>query len=255
MYRNQLQYLIHWTRYDSLTWEAAMFVDGLQAVEEFHQLYPKKPAPFEKSLGGPRAQEGDTVTVWKIRRYLGIMTANFWRCGRNCVTEGWRNQETRRVWRDGGGIICRDKEVVWGVATSNNVAWLYWYRVLLVVCKIMGWDSDGILEHEEWFEDDRWIVYKESVVGVEGFPLLLSLLVLLYKQSKLRLWNSFDCSPVLIPSKRISIFCLASRYNVIVTSITYAWPRPVHSAEEGCTVPQAPICKSWHNLPNNWTVV
>ena len=32
MYRNQLQYLLHWTGYDSLTWERAKFVDGLQAV-------------------------------------------------------------------------------------------------------------------------------------------------------------------------------------------------------------------------------
>jgi hypothetical protein len=29
MYRNQLQYLIRWTGYDSLTWEPAKFVDGL----------------------------------------------------------------------------------------------------------------------------------------------------------------------------------------------------------------------------------
>ena len=32
MYRNQLQYLIQWTGYDSLTWDPAKFVDGLQAV-------------------------------------------------------------------------------------------------------------------------------------------------------------------------------------------------------------------------------
>jgi len=37
VYRNQLQYLIRWTDYDFLTWEAAKFVDGLRAVEEFHQ--------------------------------------------------------------------------------------------------------------------------------------------------------------------------------------------------------------------------
>jgi len=37
IYRNQLQYLIRWMGYDSLTWEPARFVDGLRAVEEFHQ--------------------------------------------------------------------------------------------------------------------------------------------------------------------------------------------------------------------------
>jgi len=52
-----------------------------------------------------------------------------------------------------------------------------------VVCKIMGSDSDGILEHEEWFEGGRRIVYKQSIAGVGGFPFLLSLLVLLYRKA------------------------------------------------------------------------
>ena len=38
-------------------------------------------------------------------------------------------------------------------------------------------------EHEEWFEGGERIVYKESVVGVGGFPFLLSLLVLLYRKA------------------------------------------------------------------------
>ena len=53
-----------------------------------------------------------------------------------------------------------------------------------VVCKIMGWDSDGTSEYEEWFEDGRRIVYKESVDSVGGFPFLLSLLVLLYSKQQ-----------------------------------------------------------------------
>jgi hypothetical protein len=55
MYRSQLQYLIRWTGYDSLTWEPAKFVNGLQAVDEFHKRYPRKPGPLENVLGGPRA--------------------------------------------------------------------------------------------------------------------------------------------------------------------------------------------------------
>jgi hypothetical protein len=55
VYRSQLQYLVRWTGYDSLTWEPGKFVDGLQAVEEFHQRYPEKPGPLENALGGPRA--------------------------------------------------------------------------------------------------------------------------------------------------------------------------------------------------------
>ena len=54
IYRNQLQYLIRWTGYDSLTWEPAKFVDGLQTVDEFHKRYPRKPGPLENVLGGPR---------------------------------------------------------------------------------------------------------------------------------------------------------------------------------------------------------
>ena len=54
VYRSQLQYLIRWMGYDSLTWEPAKFVDGLQPVEEFHQQYPTKPGPLENVLGGPR---------------------------------------------------------------------------------------------------------------------------------------------------------------------------------------------------------
>jgi len=52
-----------------------------------------------------------------------------------------------------------------------------------MVCKIIGWDSDGTLEHGEWFEGGRRSVYKETVVGIGGFPFLLSLLVLLYSKS------------------------------------------------------------------------
>jgi len=63
MYTSQLQYLIRWTGYDSLTWEPAKFVDGLQAVDEFHQQYPQKQGPLENILGGPRTSKGDTVTV------------------------------------------------------------------------------------------------------------------------------------------------------------------------------------------------
>jgi len=63
MHRNQLQYLIRWTGYDSLRWEPVTFLDGLQAVGEFHLLYPRKPGLLRVFLGEPRTQEGDTVTV------------------------------------------------------------------------------------------------------------------------------------------------------------------------------------------------
>jgi len=45
VYRNQLQYLIWWTQYDSSTWEPVKFVEGLQAVGQFHQRSPPKAGP------------------------------------------------------------------------------------------------------------------------------------------------------------------------------------------------------------------
>jgi predicted GH43/DUF377 family glycosyl hydrolase len=53
VYRNELQYLVRWTGYDSLAWELAKCVDGLQAVEEFHRQYPTTPGPLENALGEP----------------------------------------------------------------------------------------------------------------------------------------------------------------------------------------------------------
>jgi len=62
MYRSQIQYLIWWTRSDSLTWELTKFVGSLQAVQEFHQRHPQKPGQLPNVLGGPGTQEGFTVT-------------------------------------------------------------------------------------------------------------------------------------------------------------------------------------------------
>jgi hypothetical protein len=42
----KLQYLVKWTGYDQLNWEDADNVDGLQAVDRFHTLYPSKPGPL-----------------------------------------------------------------------------------------------------------------------------------------------------------------------------------------------------------------
>ena len=91
------------------------------------------------------------------------------------------------MFKDGGGIICYDKEVVWGVATADVVAWFVLIRVVLVVCKMMVGYLDGILAHGEWFEGGRWSVYKERLFGVGWFPFLLSLLVLLYSKASMTL--------------------------------------------------------------------
>jgi len=84
---------------------------------------------------------------------------------------------------DSGGIIRYDKEVVWGVARSDHVAWLNLIRVVLMVCKITDGYSDGTSEYEEWFEGCRRSVYNDMSFGVGGFPFLLSLLVLLYSKA------------------------------------------------------------------------
>jgi len=75
-----------------------------------------------------------TFTCWE---YLSWLILRVMGCGvlRNCIgwTEGFsvrrdgdvggrRNGEGMAG--DGGGIICCDKEVVWGVVTSDVMAWL-----------------------------------------------------------------------------------------------------------------------------------
>jgi hypothetical protein len=42
VFQSQVQYWVPWTRDDSLIWEPGKYVDGLQAVREFHHRYPKK---------------------------------------------------------------------------------------------------------------------------------------------------------------------------------------------------------------------
>jgi len=54
VYRNQLQHLTLWAGHDPPTWEPPKFVDGLQALKQFHQCYPGKHGPLEKVLGGPQ---------------------------------------------------------------------------------------------------------------------------------------------------------------------------------------------------------
>jgi hypothetical protein len=49
MFRRRLQYLVRWTGFDDPTWEPAIAVDGLHAVEIFHQRYPDKPGPLPEN--------------------------------------------------------------------------------------------------------------------------------------------------------------------------------------------------------------
>jgi len=60
-----------------------------------------------------------------IRWYIGVLLGSLGWCGRNCITERRRRWKTQRKCRAGGGIIYYDKEVVRGVAMSDDVAWLY----------------------------------------------------------------------------------------------------------------------------------
>ena len=48
MFRQQLQYLIKWTGYNNPTWEPAESVNGLHAINLFHQRYTNKPGPLPK---------------------------------------------------------------------------------------------------------------------------------------------------------------------------------------------------------------
>jgi len=50
----RLQYLVKWTGYDDATWENAEGVDGLVAVDRYHELYPDRPGPLAgaRDIGG-----------------------------------------------------------------------------------------------------------------------------------------------------------------------------------------------------------
>jgi hypothetical protein len=43
MFRCQLQYLVKWKGYDEMSWEPAVNVDGLKAIDEFHTQQPGTP--------------------------------------------------------------------------------------------------------------------------------------------------------------------------------------------------------------------
>jgi len=55
--------------------------------------------------------------------------------------------------------------------------------VVVVVCKIISEDSNGTSKHEEWCKCCRCSVYMDRLLGIGGFPDLLSLLILLYSKA------------------------------------------------------------------------
>lgn len=46
MRRRQLEYLVKWVGYDETTWEPARNINGIQAIDRFHEKYPNKPGPL-----------------------------------------------------------------------------------------------------------------------------------------------------------------------------------------------------------------
>jgi hypothetical protein len=43
VFRQQLQYLVNWQGFNAKSWEPAVNVDGLQAIDIFHTEQPGKP--------------------------------------------------------------------------------------------------------------------------------------------------------------------------------------------------------------------
>ena len=76
-------------------------------------------------------------------------------------------------------------------------------RRVLVVWKMMGKDSDGILRHDEWLEGGILMCIQWGWFGIGGFPFLLSLLVLLYSKAI----DNFETASTLVLS-------LISRYEL-----------------------------------------
>jgi hypothetical protein len=44
--RRRLKYPVKWTGYDQVEWEAAKAINGLKAIDRFHEVYPEKPGPL-----------------------------------------------------------------------------------------------------------------------------------------------------------------------------------------------------------------
>jgi hypothetical protein len=54
--------------------------------------------------------------------------------------------------------------------------------VLFRLCKRMLKDLNGTLEHKESLEGGRQTVFREKLLGIGGFPVVLSILVLKYSK-------------------------------------------------------------------------
>jgi hypothetical protein len=127
-----------------------------------------------------------------------------------------------------------------------------------MVRKIMGWDSDGTSEHEEWFEGSRRIVYKESVVGVGGFPFLLSFLIMLYSKASYDFETGSTSDLSWIPWNKYRAFSPVLRHHIIVINITYVWPCPLHLYKDELGFHQVergfcPLhCPGPINYPSDW---
>jgi hypothetical protein len=77
-------------------------------------------------------------------------------------------------------------------------------RVVLVVYRVIEGYLDGTAKHERWFEGGRPIAYIERCFGIGGFPLLLSLLVLLYSKASHNFQINLNLCHVLISSIQTS---------------------------------------------------
>jgi len=133
-----------------------------------------------------------------------------------------------RVLQDDGSIICYGKEVVWGVATSEDVVWLYRYE-LCWWCLRSGWDIRMV--HRSMRNDLRVadkVYIKRGCLVLEDF-LFFSLYSFSWIAKQARHWNSFDSCLFLTLSIRTSKSILSrSRYYLTVTDITYPRPCPFH---------------------------
>jgi len=63
---------------------------------------------------------------WRVEGYKGIVLEKWDELVLQKGGDIERRGNSVRVLRKGGSIICYDKEVVWGVAMSDDVLWLYW---------------------------------------------------------------------------------------------------------------------------------
>jgi hypothetical protein len=163
----------------------------------------------------------------EVQRYFGILSGCWGLCGKNRVTERRRLWEMLRMQWDGGNIMWYNKEVVQGVATSDDVGWFHWSGVTgwCVILWDESWMVHRTMSNGSRVPDEVYI--KGVLLGRDGFLFFAhySLSCIAKQVMTLKQLQILSCLDFLDTNFACPLSCFC--YHVAVTNITYAQPRPL----------------------------